>query len=382
MADVLFKSSSYLATDLSDIIFEILDGAGGGRIRPGMRVLVKPNLLLPAKPEEAVTTHPLVVRAAVQYVLAKDAKPVVADSPGMGSFEKLLRKGGYLDATGGLEVAFRPFRDSVRTDIGEPFGVVNLAREALQSDFVISLAKLKTHAQMLLTLGVKNMFGCVVGLKKSEWHLKAGTDRAMFARLLVQICRAVAPGITIVDGITALEGQGPGKSGTPRKLGLIAGSSDPFALDMTLCKVLGLDPGLLPTHRAARELGLLPEHINLKGRFHVLDDFAFPDLGPLTLGPKILHGFIRRNIIQKPVVDNKACKLCGECWKICPAKAITHNIKGIRYNYKACIRCYCCLEICPHGVIHMHEPLLGKLIRPYLQSAEPRKPEPQTTEDQ
>jgi len=373
MVDVLFKNSSYVATDLGTTIYEIMDGAGGDRIQSGMRVLIKPNLLLPAAPEKAITTHPLVVKAVVEYVLEKGALPVVADSPGMGSFEKILSKGGYLDATGGLDVVFRPFRESVSVDIGKPFGSINLAREALRDDFVINLAKLKTHAQMRLTLGVKNMFGCVIGLKKPEWHLKAGIDRGLFARLLVQICRAVAPGITIVDGITALEGQGPGKSGTPRKLGLIAGSRNAYALDMTLCKVLGLDPATLRTHRAAQEMGLLPDSINLKGRFHVVDDFVFPDIGPLTMGPKMLHGFMRRNLIQKPVVDNKACRLCGECWKYCPAKAITHNIKGIRFNTDACIRCYCCLEICPHGVIRMHEPLLGKLIRPYLHPSETSK---------
>ncbi len=366
MVDVLFKNTSYVAIDLKDTLYEIMDGAGGDRIQPGDRVLIKPNFLMPAGPERAITTHPLVLKAVVEYVLEKGAKTVVSDSPGMGSFEKILRKGGYLEATGGLDVIFRPFRESMGVDIGEPFGVINLAREALQSDFVINLAKLKTHAQMLLTLGVKNMFGCVVGLKKPEWHLKAGTDRAMFARLLVQICRAVAPGITIVDGITALEGQGPGKSGTARELGLIAGSKNAYALDMTLCKVLGLDPARLHTHRAAQELGLLPENINLKGRFHILDDFVFPDIGPLTMGPKMLHGFMRRNMIQKPRVDNKACKLCGECWKYCPVKAISHSIKGIRFNYDTCIRCYCCLEICPHGVIRMQEPLLGKLLRPYI----------------
>jgi uncharacterized protein (DUF362 family)/Pyruvate/2-oxoacid:ferredoxin oxidoreductase delta subunit len=368
MVDVFFKTASYVAADLADTLWEIMDGAGGDRIKPGARVLIKPNFLLPVEPESAITTHPLVVKAVVEYVLDKGAKPVVADSPGMGSFEKILRKGGYLDATGGLDVIFRPFRESVNVDIGEPFGTISLAREALQSDIVINLAKLKTHAQMLLTLGVKNMFGCVIGLKKPEWHLKAGTDRAMFARLLVQICRAVEPGITIVDGITALEGQGPGKSGTPKNLGLIAGSRNVYALDMTLCKVLGLDPDQLQTHRAAQELGLLPEKINLKGRFHVLDDFVFPDIGPLIMGPTILHRFMRRHIIQKPVEDNKACKLCGECWKYCPAKAITHNIKGIRFNYDTCIRCYCCLEICPHGAIRMKEPFIGKLIRPYIDS--------------
>ena len=377
MVDVLFKNSSYVATDLKGTLYEIMDGAGGERIQPGARVLIKPNFLIPAAPERAITTHPLVVKAVVEYVLEKGAKPVVADSPGMGSFEKILRKGGYLDATGGLDVVFRPFRESVSVDIGKPFGTISLAREALQSDLVINLAKLKTHAQMLLTMSVKNMFGCVIGLKKPEWHLKAGTDRGMFARLLVQICRAVNPSITIVDGIAALEGQGPGKSGTPRQLGLIAGSRNAYALDMTLCKVLGLNPDMLQTHRAARELGLLPDHINLKGSFHVLEDFVFPDIGPMTMGPKILHGFMRKNILQKPVVDNKACKLCGECWKYCPAKAISHSIKGIRFNYDTCIRCYCCLEICPHGVIHMREPLLGKLIRPYLEPSEPHRAENQ-----
>ena len=377
MVDVLFKNSSYVATDLKGTLYEIMDGAGGERIQPGARVLIKPNFLIPAAPERAITTHPLVVKAVVEYVLEKGAKPVVADSPGMGSFEKILRKGGYLDATGGLDVVFRPFRESVSVDIGKPFGTISLAREALQSDLVINLAKLKTHAQMLLTMSVKNMFGCVIGLKKPEWHLKAGTDRGMFARLLVQICRAVNPSITIVDGIAALEGQGPGKSGTPRQLGLIAGSRNAYALDMTLCKVLGLNPDMLQTHRAARELGLLPDHINLKGSFHVLEDFVFPDIGPMTMGPKILHGFMRKNILQKPVVDNKACKLCGECWKYCPAKAISHSIKGIRFNYDTCIRCYCCLEICPHGVIHMREPLLGKLIRPYLEPSEPHRTENQ-----
>jgi len=368
MVDVFFKHSSYVAADLGDTISDVMDGAGGDRIQPGSRVLIKPNLLLPAGPEKGITTHPLIVRSVVEYVLAKGARPLVSDSPGMGSFEKILRKGGYLDAMKGLDVECRPFRDAVRVDIGKPFGTIELARDALQSDFVINLAKLKTHAQMLLTLGVKNLFGCVIGLKKPKWHLKAGSDRAMFARLLVQIARAVNPDITIIDGITAMEGQGPGRSGAPRELGLIAGSRDAYALDMTICKVLGLDPDTLRTHSAAKELGLLPENINLKGRFHVVDDFDFPDVGTLLMGPKMLQGVMRRNIIQKPVVDNKVCKLCGECWRYCPVKAITHHIKGIRFNYDTCIRCYCCLEICPHGAIRMKEPLLGKLVRPYLGS--------------
>lgn len=82
---------------------------------------------------------------------------------------------------------FQAFDAEAEVDIGPPFGRVPLAREALEAEAVINLAKLKTHSQLTLTLGVKNTFGCVVGLKKPEWHMRAGIDKTLFARLIVQI---------------------------------------------------------------------------------------------------------------------------------------------------------------------------------------------------
>ena len=152
-------------------------GRGMRPIESGMRVLIKPNFLAPAAPERAMTTHPLVVRAVVEHVLGQGGRPTVADSPGRGSFERLLREGGYAQALAGLDVAVRPFRETVKVDIGAPFGRIDLAREAVQADLVVNLPKLKTHTMMLLTLGVKNLFGCVVGLAKPEWHMRSGIDR-------------------------------------------------------------------------------------------------------------------------------------------------------------------------------------------------------------
>ena len=245
--------------------------------------------------------------------------------------------------------------------IGTGIGII--AKDVLEADVVVNLAKLKTHAQMLLTLGVKNMFGCVVGLRKPEWHLRAGTDRHMFARLLVQIYKAVSPAMTIIDGILALEGQGPGKSGTPRDLNLLAGSQNAIAADMAISSVLGLDPQDLLTHKAAGQLQLVPEDIHVHGEFNILNDFNFPEMGAMTIGPEFLHGVMRKYVLQKPASDNRKCKLCGECWRYCPVKAIDHHVKGIKYNYDTCIRCYCCLEICPHGAITIKKPLIGRLIR-------------------
>jgi MinD superfamily P-loop ATPase len=103
-----------------------------------------------------------------------------------------------------------------------------------------------------------------------------------------------------------------------------------------------------------------------------VDDFKFPELHTLSLGPDSLNRFMRRYVIQKPVVDNQRCRLCGECWQICPAQVISHNDKSIRFDYQGCIRCYCCLEVCPHGAIQAKEPLLGRLRRRLIEEKPPQ----------
>jgi len=363
MATVIFHPAEYEYRTLRTTISGLLARIGSLRIEAGARVLIKPNFLAPAKPERALTTHPLIVRAVVEYVLEQGALPLVADSPGMGTFERLLREGGYTEALKGLDVELRPFRDSVPVDIGEPFGQIAIAREALEADAVINLPKLKTHAMMLLTLGVKNLFGCVVGLAKVQWHMRSGVNRHLFARLLVQICRAVNPTVTLIDGVLGMEGQGPGRSGTPRRLGvLVAGASAP-AVDMAVCRLLQIPADELPTYRAAAELGLAPRDVAISGDFKPVKDFKLPVLGPLTFGPGKIQPFIRKHLIQRPAVETGKCRMCGECWRHCPAKAITPHVRVIEFDYDRCIRCYCCVEMCPHGALAAVETGPAKALR-------------------
>ncbi len=363
MTKVFTKTAAYDYKTLKPIIFEMIDAMGEGLIPEQSRVLIKPNLLLPANPETAILTHPHVVRAVAEYVLSKGARPLIADSPAMGSFEKIMKEGGYYQTFKDLDVDFKAFKKSVKVDIGKPFGRIEIARKAVEADVVINLPKLKTHVGMLLTLGVKNLFGCIVGLKKPKWHLRSGVDRDMFARLLLQIYQAVNPAITIVDGILALEGQGPGKSGIPRHLGILAGGRDACAVDMAICSILGVDADELPTHKAAKILGLASDAVYISGDFNIVQNFKLPDTAPLTMGPKPLQRFMRKHLLQRPEVDDLLCRLCGECRKYCPAKAISQEAETLDFDYDRCIRCYCCIEICPHGALRATETAAGRVLR-------------------
>ena len=362
MSTVIIRQAEYHAPSIRPIVFEMLESAEAPPIGTGTRVLIKPNFLAPAVPEKALTTHPAIVHAVAEFALSKGARVQISDSPAMGSFPRLLKKGGYEQMLKDLDVSFRPFEESVPVDVGEPFGTIEIARDVMQADVVLNLAKLKTHTQMMLTLGVKNMFGCIVGLKKPEWHMRTGVDRHLFGRLIVSIYEAVKPAFTIVDGILAMQGQGPGKSGSPRELGLLFGGRNAHAVDHTICLQVGLDPEALETQRNAREMGVYDGRVHINGDLDILGDFRFPELGSLTMGPPYLSRFMRRFAIQQPAVDNHACKLCGECWKYCPAKAISYTDRGISFDTDACIRCYCCLEVCPHAAIRARKPLLGRAI--------------------
>lgn len=360
MTKVILERASYEYGSLRSHIFSMLESCGisvGG----GRKVLLKPNLLAPASPEKAMLTHPLVVRAAAEYVLEKGGVVQLSDSPAMGGFDKVLRESGIKDALAGLPVEFKEFRDSVPVEVGPPFNRLELAADALDADVLINLPKLKTHGQMLLTLGVKNLFGCVVGLRKPQWHLRTGVDREMFAALLVTIYRKLMPSVTILDGILAMEGNGPGRGGKPKELGLLMASTDAIAVDMTVCEMLGLPADALFTNAAAARAGIAPARIDVRGDKFRIHGFQLPKMTPLVFGPKFTHKLMRKFLVQRPQADPLLCKACGDCRRYCPAGAITQAGSKIEFDYDRCIRCYCCIEVCPHGALRAVEPYPGRL---------------------
>jgi uncharacterized protein (DUF362 family)/NAD-dependent dihydropyrimidine dehydrogenase PreA subunit len=362
MTSVFISEAAY-NDSLEPIVRNMLDQTIGDRVFPGARILIKPNLLMPVRPSRGILTHPLVVRAVARWALDRRGKVQVSDSPGIGPFNKILQEGEYLETCRDLPIDWQPFSRPTAVDIGPPFGRIELAADALEADLVINLAKLKTHVMMRMTLGVKNLFGCVIGLEKTRWHYRAGIDRNFFARLLVQICKAIDPDVTIIDGILGLEGQGPGIGGTPRHIGILAAGTDPFGLDFTIARSVGCPPESLPTHVAALGLGYfsgMPDIVGCDSPAHKL---LLPELGSSGFGPPSLQKLMRKYLLRRPRVARPDCRVCGLCVKQCPADAIAILSDGLRFDYDRCIRCYCCVEVCPHGALSAMEPLGGKMLR-------------------
>jgi ferredoxin len=231
------------------------------------------------------------------------------------------------------------------------------------------MPKLKTHGQMTLTLGVKNMFGAVPGTRKTQWHLAAGADRMHFARMLVDLYRKVSPELTLMDGIVGMQGNGP-QNGDPRKLGVIVASEDAVALDAVVCEMLGLKRERMATILAAEEMGAGQSRL---GRISVagealedcmVADFVFPSMSDLmNFCPPFLRETMRDWLTTRPVLDSGLCKMCLVCVDNCPAKVITPHGKTLRFELKQCIRCFCCQEMCPEGAIEVGSGPLARLLR-------------------
>jgi uncharacterized protein (DUF362 family)/NAD-dependent dihydropyrimidine dehydrogenase PreA subunit len=362
MALVIVKETSYEYDRLRQDVFEMLGRLDNGLIQNASKVLLKPNLLAASTEEQAITTHPLVIKAAVEYVMAKGGRPTVSDSPPMGSFERIIRKCGLNDALSDMPVEIAEFRSSRKVSLDGRWKHIELAGEALDADVIINMPKLKTHVQMVMTLAVKNLFGCIIGMKKPEWHYRIGENREIFSELLVTVYKTLRPSINIMDGILAMEGAGPGAGGTPKHLGLLMGSDNAVSMDAAVCGLIGLDPHSLPTIKTSIDMGLYKE-FDTVGELKPVRDFKVPDLREMLLGPSYARGFIKKQLIDRPVCVGETCKLCKECQDICPAGAISVKDKGMAVDYDTCIKCYCCLEICPHGAMEIHETLTKKFLK-------------------
>ena len=372
---ILIPCEEYAEEKIYKGLKEGLDLLGGpaSLIGKDEKILLKPNLLKKADVDRAVITHPVVVEAFV-HILREEGygNIILADSCGTGTTSKVIAGTGMDDCLKKYQVPAVDYTKGVQVSYPEGTQAKSfiLPLELTQAECVISLCKMKTHALERITGAVKNSYGFVYGKNKAVGHtLYPSADS--FARMLVDLNKCVKPRLYIMDGIVAMEGNGPG-SGDPVPMNVLLMSIDPVALDSVFCHLIHLDPQLVPTNYHGEKMGLgvsrssglevvLPsgEEISLedmvkkygKADFHV--DRTVVRNNIWTKMARALNLFQK-----KPFIDTEKCIACGICVNSCPVpgKAVRfQNGKGKPpvYDYRKCIRCFCCQEMCPRKAIQV-----------------------------
>lgn len=332
-------------------------GGMGAFVQPGQRVLIKPNLLTDARPEEAVTTHPEVIRAVIRSVKGAGASPWVGDSPAnVVDLARVWDKTGMAAVCGEESVPLVNLEKSGSETFRDGGISFTIARPVLESDAVITVPKIKTHVLTGLTASVKNLYGVVPGFQKTALHRQYPRVRE-FSEMLALVYGRVKPVLAIADGVLAMDGDGP-SAGRPFPLGVMGASADGVALDAVFCRMMGMNPGRIAHLAAAERFGYGVCHA---GGIEVEGDVDWrtgracrpPRTVPTAWIPRWLIRMVAPAFWHRPVFG-AACVSCGKCVQACPANALRME-PGSKpvLDTRVCIACCCCHEICPARAIEM-----------------------------
>ncbi len=356
--------------DYGHELAKALDRLSGmaGLFRPeevcGRNVLVKPNLLTDRLPEQAVTTHPELVRQVVRRLKAAGAEVSVGDSPAStANLKQVWQKTGMADVCAAEGVPLISLEQSGAT----PFEVngfsFTIANPVLRADLVVNLPKVKSHSLTILTAGVKNMYGAIPGYSKTALHRTYPKPR-VFGQLVRALWQVLPPTVTVTDGVVGMEGQGPA-NGRPVRLGFLAAATDPFALDRALCDILHIDSVRVPYLCGAKgDAGYAKPRV--LGDEVDVPAFEIPaGAHLLNLLPDWLVRGGGRLVWVRPSFSEQACTACGKCRQACPVDAIFMHPETGRpvVRRDRCISCSCCHEICPSNAIRMTQSALLRLLK-------------------
>lgn len=378
---ISMRCSHYDVGLVREKLEEALQGLGGieGLMKPGSKVFLKVNLLTGKKPEEAVTTHPVVVEALAGLLVEAGMQVTIGDSPAGPFLPGRLRQiYGLTGMSRAAEKAGARLNENINVvKVNHPEGLRLKEFEYLeairQADHVISLCKMKTHSMTLMTGAVKNLFGTMPGLTKAALHFRFPNIED-FAHAMIDICEFTKPVLSVMDGIEAMEGAGP-SAGDVIKRNVLLVSRDPYQLDVAACLWMGIDPEKVPLVRAAATRQLFTSQddtVVFQGAApNIEEDRPFkvplihePDFlkryQALPLLGNVAEAVSNRYLRPKPKVLEDACVGCRECYVICPAEAIEMKESRPCFDLQKCIRCFCCQEICPEKAIVIHRSALLK----------------------
>lgn len=374
----IVSCSSYTEQEVMASVREALNCLGGleNFVQPGQTVALKPNLVMKKAPQEAVTTHPQILRAVAQEVLRVGGIPLICESPGglftAKSLASIYQVSGMSEAAeqSGAKLNFDVSEKNCPHPEGEIVKSLPIIKALAEADLIINLPKLKTHSMTTYSGAVKNLYGAIPGMKKAEFHFKM-PEYQDFANLLVDINTLLKPVLHIMDAIVGMEGDGP-TAGSPKQVGLIMASDNAFDLDSICIRLIGLSENAVPTQLAGHSRGLVQplRNIELRGEFKAdnLPNFRFRP--PKSRQINFVHNYLPRFIADqlsgflKPrlTFSPELCVGCGVCAQHCPAKAIELKEHQPKIQESTCIRCFCCQELCPHKAVIVEKSWLAKLL--------------------
>ncbi len=367
------RCKTYNVEAVKPALEEALNAVNGlDFVMPGMKIIIKPNLVSFKKPDAAATTHPALLEALVEMLLSRGADVTIGDSPGGPHSLPLLNR--VYAATGmdrveklGAKLNRNMNEKTVDFPEGKVLKNFTYTQYLDEADAIIDFCKLKSHGMLGMSAAVKNLFGTIPGLKKPEVHYKFQND-AEFADMLVDLNEYFKPRLAICDAVVGMEGNGP-TAGTPRQIGAIIASKSTYYADVVGAELIGMNIDGLPTLQAAYERGFAPassKNLRVYGDIRALtvDDFKAPPVRGLSFMRKgnVLHFISKAALEHKPTLKKRLCVGCGECARMCPAKAIEMKNKKPHINREKCIRCFCCQEFCPRAAMVAHRPLAAKAL--------------------
>lgn len=335
-------------------------------IRPGSKVLVKPNLLMAKPPESGITTHPEVVRALVKILKEIGCEIFLGDGPSVWG-SKPENVDDVYDKTGMRSLAEEEGINLVKFTRHRWRDKFSLTTWLDDCDYLISMPKFKSHCFTTLTGAVKNLYGLLSESSKTEVHKKYITP-VVFSGILADIYTCAKPALTIVDGIVAMEGDGPGSGGKLRNSGVLIAGSDCVAIDSILASIMGLKPNDILTIKEASLRGLgVSDIAAIRICGEELKDvtgkrFRLPVTSISNMIPGPLLEVLKKLIRSYPKFNYAKCISCGVCIEVCPQKVIAMKAKRPVIDYSKCIRCFCCHESCPNSAIGIKKSLFSKII--------------------
>jgi uncharacterized protein (DUF362 family) len=287
MAQVAIRKTNI--HNLESVIADILDQI---QYRPTKKkILLKPNIVVAARPEAGDITHPKVIESLVRYFRDRNREVVVAEGTGIFStaeeFERLLQATQYDLLRDRLGVPIINLEQVERTRMTWKYGTLRLPKLLDDCEYV-NVPTMKTHMQTGVTLGVKNQKGLIPMESKKIFH-KKDLNACIF-----ELSKMIQPSLTIVDGIYCIEGTGPNGPpiGEVKKMDLLVAGKDMMAVDNVCVQIMGFGINEIKHLRAVPGIQVIGEKIEA-----VRSEFKRPT-----------NFFKRDHFVLH--MDEKACTMC------------------------------------------------------------------------